>query len=145
MSICCFFGHRNAPDSIKSLLEKEIEHLIINGLADSFYVGNQGNFDMLVYSCLKKLSKKYSNIRFKVLLAYPSYSDIYEMSDIYYPKRLKNVSKKSAIPIRNNIMIEKSDIVICFVERNTGGAARYVRAAEMRGLKIINLAYRSLI
>ena len=42
-------------------------------------------------------------------------------------------------------MIEKSDIVICFVERNTGGAARYVRAAEMRGLKIINLAYRSLI
>ena len=61
MSICCFFGHRNAPDSIKPLLEKEIEHLIINGLADSFYVGNQGNFDMLVYSCLKKLSKKYCN------------------------------------------------------------------------------------
>lgn len=143
MSICCFFGHRNAPDSIKPLLEKEIENLIINGVADSFYVGNQGNFDILVYNCLKKLSKKYSNIRFKVLLAYPNYSNIYEMSDTYYPKRLKNVSDKSAIPIRNNIMIEKSDTVVCFVERNTGGAARYVRAAEIRGLKIINLAYRS--
>lgn len=143
MSICCFFGHRNVPDSIKPLLEKEIENLIINGIADSFYVGNQGNFDILVYNCLKTLSKKYSNIRFKVLLAYPNYSNIYETSDTYYPKRLKNVSEKSAIPIRNNIMIEKSDTVICFVERNTGGAARYVRAAEIRGLKIINLAYRS--
>lgn len=143
MSICCFFGHRNVPDSIKPLLEKEIENLIINGIADSFYVGNQGNFDILVYNCLKTLSKKYSNIRFKVLLAYPNYSNIYETSDTYYPKRLKNVSDKSAIPIRNNIMIEKSDTVICFVERNTGGAARYVRAAEIRGLKIINLAYRS--
>ncbi len=66
MSVCCFFGHRNAPDSIKTLLEKEIENLIISGIADSFYVGNQGNFDLMVYKCLKELSKKYPNIRFKV-------------------------------------------------------------------------------
>ena len=145
MSVCCFFGHRNAPDSIKTLLEKEIENLIISGIADSFYVGNQGNFDLMVYKCLKELSKKYPNIRFKVLLAYPNYNNMYEASDTYYPNSLKNVSEKAAIPIRNNIMIEKSDTVICFIERNTGGAARYVRAAEIHGLKIINLAQRSQI
>ena len=44
-------------------LEKEIENLIISGIADSFYVGNQGNFDLMVYKCLKELSKKYPNIQ----------------------------------------------------------------------------------
>ena len=46
---------------------------------------------------------------------------------------------KAAIGIRNRTMIDRSDMVVCYIERKSGGAYRAVRYAAVQGKVIINL------
>ena len=66
---CTFFGHKDAPYSIKPKLRNIIVNLIENKNVDCFYIGNQGNFDYMAYDILKELFKIY-NISYKIVLAY---------------------------------------------------------------------------
>lgn len=47
MSACTFFGHRECYGLDTAVLQAAIEALIHNGV-DTFYVGHQGGFDVLV-------------------------------------------------------------------------------------------------
>ena len=67
---CCFFGHREVIHTIRDKLTAIIERLITEDGVTEFYVGNQGQFDSMVYSVLKELKAKYPNIRYTVVLAY---------------------------------------------------------------------------
>ena len=67
---CCFFGHRDAMDSIRSKLKEEIIRLIEEHGVNDYYVGNQGGFDSLVLSVMKELTVSYPQIRYSVVLAY---------------------------------------------------------------------------
>ena len=69
----CFFGHRNTPQDIIPVLHGVLIDLIENQGADTFYVGNQGGFDSIVYSELKKLAEIYPHIDYSVVLAYMPY------------------------------------------------------------------------
>ena len=42
---CCFFGHKDTPETIKGNLFAAIEQLIVEHGVETFYVGNQGSFD----------------------------------------------------------------------------------------------------
>ncbi len=45
--ICCFIGHRDAPDSIAPALSAAVErHIVDYGVTD-FSVGNYGAFDRM--------------------------------------------------------------------------------------------------
>ena len=71
-----FFGHRECPDSINPILIEKLEDLIRNHNVDQFYVGNQGKFDVIVRSVLRKLSTQYPHIRYTIVLTYmPGKSD----------------------------------------------------------------------
>lgn len=59
MKACTFFGHRELYKNIESVLFQAIENLIVYENVDTFYVGNQGQFDALVHRVLKNLEKKY--------------------------------------------------------------------------------------
>ena len=52
---CCFFGHREVTHNIRDKLTVVIEKLITEENVTKFYVGNQGQFDSMVYSVLKEL------------------------------------------------------------------------------------------
>ena len=54
MSACTFFGHRECYELDGMVLRNAILDLIDRGV-DVFYVGNQGGFDGMVYSCLKRI------------------------------------------------------------------------------------------
>ena len=56
---CTFFGHRDAPDTIKPILREKIIDLIENRGVDLFYVGNQGAFDRMTIKVLRELKEKY--------------------------------------------------------------------------------------
>ena len=49
MAVCTFFGHRDCIGLSRQRLEEAIEDLICNHGVDSFYVGNEGQFDALVH------------------------------------------------------------------------------------------------
>ena len=50
---CCFFGHREVTHNIKDKLIAIIEKLITEDNVTEFYVGNQGQFDSMVYSVVQ--------------------------------------------------------------------------------------------
>lgn len=47
---------------------------------------------------------------------------------------------KSAIQIRNRNMVDRSDLVICYIDHQSGGAFQTMQYALKRGKKVINLA-----
>lgn len=135
---CCFFGHRDTHDSIRPRLRLEIQKLILDEGVTEFYVGTNGNFDMMVYQVLKKIKEVYPQIEYTVVLAYINDLYRYDKNDnVYQPEELNNVPNRAAIPERNNWMISHSDYVICYIDRNTGGAAKFVEKAIKKGLKIV--------
>ena len=69
--ICTFFGHGNCCGFDVSRLQYEIEKLIVKGV-DTFYVGNQGYFDRIVFECLLQLKDVYQHLSVSVVLEYIS-------------------------------------------------------------------------
>ena len=67
---CCFFGHREVTHNIRPKLTAIIQRLVTEDGVTEFYLGNQGQFDSMVYSVLKELKGKYPQIRYTVVLAY---------------------------------------------------------------------------
>ena len=105
---CCFFGHREVTHNIRGRLTAIIEKLITENGVTNFYVGNQGQFDSMVYSVLKELKVKYPHIRYAVVLAYMPDSYIKEVygEDTLFPDDMESVPKKYAISKRNDWMIK---------------------------------------
>ncbi|MBP3323137.1 MAG: DUF1273 family protein [Clostridia bacterium] len=67
---CTFFGHKDTPFDIKDKLKNTLVSLIEKQGAKVFYVGNQGNFDIIVRHILEELKNEYSHIDYTVVLAY---------------------------------------------------------------------------
>lgn len=68
--ICTFFGHRDTPDSVKTALQETLQYLIEDIGITKFLVGNNGNFDTIVYRTLVTLKQIYPHIDYQVVLAY---------------------------------------------------------------------------
>lgn len=144
MSTCTFFGHRNTPAAIQPFLKNAITELIITHNVTRFYVGNQGEFDRLVYTTLKELKEFYPQIEYYVVLAYlPSDKNQFsyiDFIDTVFPDNLTKVPPKFAISKRNIYMINKSDYVITYIKNHCSGAAQFAKKAKNKNKIVINLA-----
>ena len=138
---CCFFGHREVTHNIRDKLTSIIEKLITEDGVIDFYVGNQGQFDWMVYSVLKELKAKYPQIRYTVVLAYMPDEHIKELygEDTLFPDGMENVPKKFAISKWNDWMIQQSDVVVCYVYKVTGGAAKFREKVGKKGIRVIDV------
>ena len=138
---CCFFGNRDAMDSIRSKLKEEIIRLIEEHGVNDYYVGNQGGFDSLVLSVMKELTVSYPQIRYSVVLAYlPDEKRTIPETNTIYPEGLDRVPKRFCIARRNDWLIEHSRYVICYVAHITGGAAQFMEKARRKNRTVINIA-----
>ena len=138
---CCFFGHRDAPNSIKPELIKAIIELIEKHGVTNFYVGNNGCFDSLVFSTLKEISADYPKINYDIVLAYlPKKEPAKDWRNSIYPDGIESVPKKYCISWRNNWLINNSRYVICYVAHITGGAFGFAEKAKKKGRTVINLS-----
>ena len=138
MKACTFFGHRDAPDTLKSSIKEKISGLIVERGVERFYVGNHGRFDSMVISVLGELKELYPQIDSNVVLAYfPKGENQYKNTIL--PEGIELCHPKSAIDFRSNWMLDRSDFVICYVTCSFGGAAKYMNRAIKQGKHIINL------
>ena len=138
--ICTFFGHRDASDTIRPLLRETLTGLIERQDVRHFYVGNQGNFDAMARSVLAELQTTYE-IRYEVVLAYmPQKTDpIFKNIPTVLPEGIEAVPRRFAIDRRNRWMIEHSDIVVAYVTRSFGGAAKFRDIARKQKKTIIEI------
>ena len=138
---CTFFGHGDCYDVDIEKLCCAIENLISLGV-DTFYVGNQGYFDRLVFENLLQLKKMYPWLRIFVVLAYlPTSKTAYDPYLDYsiYPEGIEIGPPRFAIERRNKWMLGQSEYCLCYVDHAWGGAYKFACQAKRKGLKIVNL------
>ena len=146
-----FFGHRRIESSSK--LEAKLEQYIFKFLFEheyvDFLVGRNGDFDRYASSTIRKVRKKHGEDNSSLVLVLPYvtaeylnnkeyYHDYYTDVEVSYEASIAH--PKSAIQIRNREMIDRADLIICYVEHQKGGAWQSIRYALSQNKKIINLA-----
>lgn len=147
-----FFGHRYVDNIIKieNLLEKQIRKLIDENEYVDFLVGRNGDFDQCVSSSVLCIRKNYrdDNSALVLVLPYPtaeylsnekSFHAYY--TDVEVSHTASTAHPKSAIQIRNREMVDRADLIICYIAHKNGGAWQTVQYAARHGKTIINLAH----
>ena len=146
-----FFGHRYIDNIIKveALLEEQIrKHIDENAYVD-FLVGRNGDFDQCVSSSVLRVRKKYRNDNSALVLVLPYPTAEYLNNEEAFHEYYTNVEiscnasvthPKSAIQVRNREMVDRADLIICYIEHENGGAWQTVDYAIKQGKTVINLA-----
>lgn len=151
-----FFGHRYVDDTIKveECLEEQISKLIDENEFVDFLVGRNGDFDNCVSSTVIRVRKNHrdDNSALVLVLSYPtaeylnnekSFNNYYTDIEISYTA--SQAHPKSAIKVRNRQMVDRADLIICYIEHEKGGAWQAVKYALKQGKPIINLAEKHKI
>ena len=146
-----FFGHRyiDNPLKVEELLEAHIRRLINEKEYVDFLVGRNGEFDQCVSSTVLRVRKNVrdDNSALVLMLPYPTaeylnneeyFHDYYTDVEISYAASVAH--PKSAIQIRNREMVDRADLIICYVEEKRGGAWQTIQYAATQEKNIINLA-----
>ena len=148
MKTCVLFGHRRFVHLKENELYSALIELV-NGGVHIFYVGTHGDFDRLAYSVLVRIKKEFD---IKIFLVFTS-SQIFKktgcgttVNNIYSSAEcisfaVEHLHYKRRILESNKLMVDKSDIVLCYVDMNntTSGARKAVLYAQKKNLPIINL------
>lgn len=145
-----FFGHRIISNAIET--EKRLEEIIRRILKENeyteFFVGREGEFDIIVSSVIRRVVKScdYGNSSLVLVMPYmkaeyrnneQNFFDYYD--EIEVCQQSEKVHFKSAITIRNKVMIDRSDLVISCIEHEYGGAYIAVKYAQKQNIDIINI------
>ena len=146
-----FFGHHSI-DKFR-IIEDKLDELICSLLTEHeyvvFLVGKDGDFDQIVSSAVKRAKRNYrdDNSALVWCLPYPtaalnlnmqSYRAYYDEINVYNPD--ENIHPKAAHQARNRDMVDRSDLVVFYVEHEYGGAWQTMKYAVNQKKEIINLA-----
>ena len=143
--VCCCFGHRDIWGSVPSLTDI-LEKIIVEENVTIFMTGGMGDFDGMFSSAVRTLKRKYADIN--LLLVKPYFSGELNTNKAYYeymydevviPDVVAGVHPKSAITKRNRWMVEKSDIILYYIQRDFGGAYTAIKYATKLGKKTISV------
>ena len=145
-----FFGHRHIdnPLAIDAALDVIIGALLQNKAYVEFLVGRNGEFDQLASSAIRRCKREIrdNNSAHVWVLPYVT-ADFRDFEDDYraYYDEIEVHSTggghyKAAFQARNRNMVDRSDLIVFFVERKEGGAYQTMRYATQQGKHYINLA-----
>lgn len=145
-----FFGHRQIEGTIQ--LEAALEQIIMHLLQEKDYVefllGRDGEFDQLVTSTIKRCKRVWGDHNSALIWVLPyvtaelrnneeAFSRYYDEIEICEAAALGHY--KSAFQKRNRSMVDRSDLVIFYVERKSGGAYQTMEYARRKATPLINL------
>ena len=143
----CFCGHSklySKYDLVKGKCYEIVRDQIKKG-ADSFLIGDHGDFDSLVASVCFALKKKYPHIEVCLILPYyrPHIDEYtqqrYNRFDNTITPPLEDTPYRYRIIKANQYMVDQSDILIAYV-CSSGGAAKTLEYGRKKDKIIVNLA-----
>lgn len=138
-------GHRVVEDySVEERLHELFRELPRTREYVEFYLGRNGDFDILAASVIKRLQKNYRDDNSAMILVLPYPVKNYEYYEDYYdeiiiPDELHGVHPKAAITERNRWMVTNTDVLIAYIQNESGRTAPCVHMAEQLGRKIIKI------
>ncbi len=139
------FGHREIDDlrRLKDQIAPVIKELIQTKSYVVFLIGRDGEFDEYTASVIKHAQKEVGRENNEITLVLPYtvanmeyYQEYYD--SIIIPESVHGVHPKSAITLRNEWMIEQSDIVLVYVEHDKGGAYAAMKYAAKLNKRVVN-------
>ncbi len=146
-----FFGHREVEraSEIERRLDQLLHDLIAQKQYVEFLIGRDGEFDLLATSAIKRAVKHYGYGNTSLILVLPymkaeyrdneqSYLSYYD--DVEICSESSDSHYKSAIQVRNRCMVDRSDMVVCCIQHNSGGTYKTVQYAIKQGKHIVYLA-----
>ena len=136
-----FDGHRILDEQLYSLLQKILR---AKDFVD-IYIGRNGEFDIYAATVIKRVQNKMGkeNNMLNCVLPYPHKDMLYYegyYDSVIIPECIEHAHPKGAIVKRNRWMVEQADLIICYVERDAGGAYAALEYAKKLHKTIINLA-----
>lgn len=145
-----FFGHRIIEDPL--LMEQRLETLIRKLLKEKeyveFLVGRDGEFDQIVSSTIRRCKRtiRDDNSAHVWVLPYPTadFRDNEESFRQYYDEieiceAAADCHFKSAHQKRNRAMVDRSDLIVFCIQRESGGAWQTMKYAAKQNKPYINL------
>lgn len=145
-----FFGHRHLDNSflVEQRLESLIRELISTKAYVEFLVGRDGEFDQLVASTVRRCKRAIRDDNSALVLVLPYETAEFQNNEqsfcAYYDEvEICEASAKahyrSAHQIRNRSMVDRSDLVVFYVDHNSGGAYKTMQYANKMEADTINL------
>ncbi len=118
-------------------IDQAINQAISEYEITTFYVGDRGEFDRQATGAVRSAKRDHPQIKLVLILPYftnklNEYKEIYEQDydEIIIPSELAGVHPKSAITKRNRWMVDKSELIIFYIQRDFGGAFDTVKYAK---------------
>ena len=136
---CCFFGHRDASDSVRGELVSAIEKMIAEGERD-FFVGNNGAFDRMAQMALHEIAERRGGIECTVVL-----SSLAELGSVaadlptMLPEGMEHVPPRFAIDRRNEWLLRHCGSAIVYYRHRFSSCEKWVGRARHRGMYIVEI------
>ncbi len=146
-----FFGHRqrNSTITVERKLENIVRELLLSKEYVEFLIGRDGEFDQLATSTIRRCKRNIRQDNSALVLVLPYVTAEYRNNEQSFCKYYDEVEicadsakrhYKAAHQARNRSMVDRSNLVIFFVEHNSGGAYQTMQYARKVEAKIINLS-----
>ncbi len=146
-----FFGHRQIDNVfvIEQRLQEIIQELLISKEYVEFLIGRDGEFDQLVASTVRRCKRTVRDDNSALVLVLTYTTAEYRNNELSFHEYYDEVEIctetaehhfKSAHQIRNRFMVDRSDLVVFCVERNSGGAYQTMQYAKKANTNIVNLS-----
>lgn len=145
------FGHRFISNIFD--IENDITKIMTKIIQQKEYVevlvGRNGEFDSIATARIHKLKKKngFNNLDLILVLPYctveylknvESFEQYYDSIEVSYGA--SKAHPKVAIQVRNREMVDRADLIVCFLENKYGGTYKTIMYAKKQNKQIINLA-----
>jgi len=149
---CCFTGHRKLnPADIKQIEEQvreEIVKLIGEGV-DTFYCGGAIGFDTICGKAVISMKQSFPSVKLYLALPCPEqnkYFNFLQNKDYEFLKansdRIYYASDhyhSGCMHERNRFMVDLSEYVICYCNKNSGGTFYTAKYAAEKNRKITSI------
>lgn len=141
-----FIGHRQVEHfrEVEEQLTKIVKELVRSKTFVEFYIGRNGEFDILAASVIKRVQGSCGKANNSLILVIPypiadlEYMEKY-YDEIWYPDELHGVHYKSAITKRNEWFVEHSDLLVAYVTKDHGGAYECMKKAQQKGVPVAQI------
>lgn len=150
---CCFTGHRHIPPAHIAPLTEELDAALrafYQLECRTFLAGGALGFDTLAAERVLEMKRTYPDVRLVLLLpcrdqcrgwppaAVARYRRILAAADgVEY---IREAYDARVMQDRNMALVARADGCLCYLENPSSGTGQTVRAAEAKGIPVINLA-----
>jgi len=146
-----FFGHRVIENyrEVEQKASRIVRSLIREHEYVDFLVGRDGDFDQIVSSEIRRAKHDVFDGNSSLIWVMPydkaEYEQNRESFESYYDEieicpASDGSYPKAAIQIRNRNMVDRSNLVVFYITKETGGAYATWQYANKQGKTVINLA-----